>query len=140
MGNAEMVGQLAKLKSNMDYGMFLPVQRAAIAAITGDQNCVETTRRAYEARRNYLCDGLTALGWNVPRCASTMFVWARIPEGFGDSQHFCEQLLQRTGLLVTPGSAFGPSGEGYVRLALVRTEAEMKLALDNIRESRLLGG
>ena len=124
--------------SNMDYGMFLPVQRAAIAAITGDQSCVETTRRAYEARRNYLCDGLTALGWNVPRCSSTMFVWAKIPEGFGDSQHFCEQLLQRTGLLVTPGSAFGPSGEGYVRLALVRTEAEMKLALDNIRESRLL--
>ena len=138
VGNAEMVGQLAKLKSNMDYGMFLPVQRAAIAAITGDQSCVETTRRAYEARRNYLCDGLTALGWNVPRCSSTMFVWAKIPEGFGDSQHFCEQLLQRTGLLVTPGSAFGPSGEGYVRLALVRTEAEMKLALDNIRESRLL--
>ena len=99
---------------------------------------METTRRAYEARRNYLCDGLTALGWNVPRCSSTMFVWAKIPEGFGDSQLFCEQLLQRTGLLVTPGSAFGPSGEVYVRLALVRTEAEMKLALDNIRESRLL--
>lgn len=138
LGNADVVGQMGKLKSNMDYGMFLPIQRAAIAAITGDQSCVETTRLAYQARRDYLCDGLTALGWDVPRCPATMFVWAKIPAGFADSQSFCAALLQRSGLLVTPGSAFGPSGEGYVRFALVRTEAEMKMALDSLKDSGLL--
>ena len=138
LGNAELVGMMAKLKSNLDYGMFLPVQRAAIAAITGDQSCVETTRRAYEERRTFLCDGLTALGWPVPRSAATMFVWARLPRAYDDSQRFCELLLERAGVLVTPGSAFGPSGEGYVRLALVRTREEMELALDGIRDSGLL--
>ena len=138
VGNPELVGMLARLKSNLDYGMFLPIQKAAIAAITGDQSCVASTRRAYELRRNFLCDGLTALGWDVPRCPSTMFVWARIPEHFADSQTFCEELLRRAGMLVTPGSAFGPSGEGYVRMALVRTEEEMAQALEGIRTSGIL--
>lgn len=138
VGNPELVGMMKRLKSNLDYGMFLPVQRAAIAAITGDQGCVEITRRAYEARRNLLCDGLTAIGWDVPRCASTMFVWARVPEQFASSQAFVEALLDRAGVLVTPGDAFGPSGEGFVRLALVRTAEEMKLAIESIRASGLL--
>ena len=138
VGNPDLVGMLARLKSNLDYGMFLPIQKAAIAAITGDQSGVADTRRAYEQRRNFLCDGLTALGWEVPRCASTMFVWAKIPAGFADSQTFCETLLEQAGMLVTPGSAFGPSGEGYVRMALVRTQEEMTRALDGIRRSGLL--
>lgn len=138
IGNAGLVGMLARLKSNMDYGMFLPIQHAAIAAINGGQSGIAATRQAYQGRRNFLCDGLTALGWNVPRCPATMFVWAKIPEKFENSQAFCEQLLDRAGVLVTPGSAFGPSGEGYVRLALVRSEAEMKNALESIRSSGIL--
>ncbi len=138
LGNPDLVDMLAKLKSNLDYGMFLPIQRAAIAAITGDQGCVEVTRRAYEERRNLLCDGLTAIGWDVPRCPATMFVWARIPEQFPSSQGFVEQLLDRAGVLVTPGDAFGPSGEGFVRLALVRTPEEISAAVEAIGKSGLL--
>ena len=138
VGNPEMVAAVKTLKSNMDYGMFLPVQKAAIAAITGDQGCVATTRAAYEQRRNVLCDGLTKIGWNVPRCASTMFVWARIPENFARSQDFAMELVNRTGVLVTPGSAFGPSGEGHVRIALVQDEAVMHLAIAAIRDSGIL--
>lgn len=138
VGEPEMVGMLKRLKSNLDYGMFLPIQRAAIAAITGDQSCVEVTRRAYEERRNILCDGLTEIGWNVPRCVSTMFVWAKVPEKFSSSRQFVNELLDKAGVLVTPGDAFGPCGEGFVRLALVRTEDEMRAAIRSIAESGLL--
>ena len=135
IGNAEVVAQLAKLKSNMDYGMFLPIQKAAIAAITGDQSCVETTREAYRKRRDCFCDGCTEIGWKIDRCPATMFVWAKIPESFSSSEEFVKTLLSRAGILVTPGSAFGHSGEGYVRIALVKDEAEMVEAIENMRKS-----
>lgn len=139
VGNADVVGAVKTLKSNMDYGMFLPVQKAAIAAITGDQSCVEETCRAYESRRNALCDGFTAAGWKIERCAGTMFVWADIPAGFDSSAHFAMELLERTGVIVTPGSAFGPSGEGHVRLALVQDEATIARAAELIRTSGIFG-
>ena len=138
LGNREVVAHLRTLKSNMDYGMFLPVQQAAIAAITGDQDCVRTTRVAYEKRRNFLCDGLSAIGWPIPRPAATMFIWAPLPAGWTDSRAFAMALLEKTGVMVTPGSAFGPSGEGHVRLALVQTEAEMAWAIESIRNSGIL--
>lgn len=138
LGNPQLVGMMKRLKSNLDYGMFLPIQRAAIAAISGDQSGVALTRRAYEERRDLLCDGLTAIGWDVPRCASTMFVWAKVPSKFSSSLQFVEELLDKAGVLVTPGNAFGPSGEGYVRLALVRTQEEIRGAIDAIRASGVL--
>lgn len=138
LGNREVVSHLRTLKSNMDYGMFLPVQQAAIAAITGDQDCVRTTRAAYEKRRNFLCDGLSAIGWPIPRPAATMFIWAPLPAGWTDSRAFAMALLEKTGVMVTPGSAFGPSGEGHVRLALVQTEEEMAWAIESIRNSGIL--
>ena len=138
LGNREVVSHLRTLKSNMDYGMFLPVQQAAIAAITGDQDCVRTTRAAYEKRRNFLCDGLSAIGWLIPRPAATMFIWAPLPAGWTDSRAFAMALLEKTGVMVTPGSAFGPSGEGHVRLALVQTEEEMAWAIESIRNSGIL--
>jgi len=126
VGNPEVVKHLKLLKSNMDYGMFLPLQKAAIAAITGDQACVETTRAAYEKRRDVLCDGLNAIGWKIPKPEATMFVWAPIPEAFTSSEAFAVELVKRSGVLVTPGSAFGPAGEGHVRMALVQDEPELK--------------
>lgn len=138
VGNKDVVSNLSKLKSNMDYGMFLPVQKAAIAAITGDQSCVEVTRKAYEKRRNILCDGLSGIGWDIKRCSSTMFVWAKIPKKYTSSEKFCFDLLDRTGVLVTPGSAFGPSGEGYVRMALVQDEEEIIKAIESIDKSNIL--
>ncbi|MGO5358678.1 aminotransferase class I/II-fold pyridoxal phosphate-dependent enzyme [Anaerofustis sp. LCP19S3_F7] len=138
IGNKEVVKNLSNLKSNMDYGMFLPVQKAAIAAITGDQSCVETVRKAYENRRNILCDGLNEIGWKMNRCPATMFVWAKIPSKYTSSEKFCIELLDKTGVLVTPGSAFGPSGEGHVRMALVQDEVEMKKAIESIKNSDIL--
>lgn len=138
IGNREVVSAVKTLKSNIDYGMFLPIQKAAIAAITGDQSCVAETRAAYEQRRNILCDGLTEIGWKVDRCPATMFVWAKIPDKFTESYKFVMELMERTGVIVTPGSAFGEPGEGYVRMALVQDEAEMKKAIQAIKESGIL--
>ncbi|MEM1484691.1 aminotransferase class I/II-fold pyridoxal phosphate-dependent enzyme [Oscillospiraceae bacterium PP1C4] len=138
IGNKEVVAKMAALKSNMDYGMFLPIQKAAIAAITGDQACVAATRQAYENRRNFLCDGLSKIGWKIEKPKATMFVWAKLPENFDNAQEFAMELLEKTGVLVTPGSAFGPSGEGYVRIALVQDEAEMRRAIDAIDKSGIL--
>lgn len=138
VGNREVVAKLATLKSNMDYGMFLPLQHAAIAAITGDQSCVATTRMAYENRRNILCDGLCAIGWQIEKPKATMFVWAKLPPRFTDDRVFATELLERAGVLVTPGSAFGAAGAGYVRIALVQDEAEMRVAINAIVQSKIL--
>jgi len=142
LGNADIVEQLTALKSNIDYGIFLPVQKAAAAAITGDQSCVEAVRKAYERRRNVLCEGLTSIGWKVDKCPATMFVWAKLPPRFlgrpDASNAFVMELLDRAGVLVTPGSAFGPSGEGYVRMALVQDEDVMERGIRAIEESGIL--
>ena len=138
LGNRQVISQLKSLKSNMDYGMFLPIQAAAVAALTGPQDCVETTRRAYENRRDLLCGGLSSIGWKVEKPAATMFVWAKIPPKFQSSEKFTLELLEKSGVLVTPGSAFGTSGEGYVRMALVQDEAEINFAVNAIDKSRIL--
>ena len=138
LGNKDVVSAVKTLKSNMDYGMFIPIQKAAIAAITGDQTCVTSTRSAYEKRRNFLCDGLTELGWPVERSPATMFVWTKIPEHYTSSQEFTMDLLEKTGVIFTPGSAFGPAGEGHVRIALVQNEDVMRTAIDAIRDSGIL--
>lgn len=138
IGNREVVAHLKTLKSNMDYGMFLPVQQAAIAAVTGDQACVDVTRKAYEKRRDVLCDGLNAIGWEMEKPVATMFVWAKIPDHYTSSEDFAMDLVEKAGVLLTPGSAFGPSGEGYVRMALVQDEEELKRAVDAIDKSGIL--
>lgn len=138
VGNAEVVSNLKTLKSNMDYGMFLPIQKAAVTAITGDQSCVANTCAAYEKRRDILCDGLKAIGWDMEKPMSTMFVWAPIPVGFAGSEEFAVELVEQCGVLVTPGNAFGPSGEGYVRMALVQDEPELKKAIEAIDRSGIL--
>lgn len=140
LGNKDVIGMLKALKSNLDYGMFLPVQKAAVAALTGPQDCVETTRRAYEKRRDVLVDGLNAVGWKIEKPKATMFVWAEIPQPFVSSEKFTLELLKRAGVLVTPGSAFGPSGEGHVRIALVQDEDEMRCAVRRIQGSGILEG
>lgn len=140
LGNKDVIGMLKALKSNLDYGMFLPIQKAAVVALTGPQDCVETTRRAYEKRRDVLVDGLNAVGWKIEKPKATMFVWAEIPQPFVSSEKFTLELLKRAGVLVTPGSAFGPSGEGHVRIALVQDEDEMRCAVRRIQESGILEG
>ena len=135
LGNSRVVSMLKTLKSNRDYGMFLPIQAAAVEAITGDQSVVAETRAAYERRRDVLCDGLIAAGWQMDKPPGTMFVWAPVPEQYADSESFVRDLLDKTGVLVPPGSAFGPSGEGYVRMALVQSEEDMQRIVEAVKQS-----
>lgn len=139
VGNKAVVGMLKTLKSNMDYGMFLPIQAAAVEALTGNQAVVAETRAAYEHRRDVLCDGLIEAGWHMEKPAGTMFVWAPIPASYQDSESFVADLLDKTSVLVTPGSAFGPSGEGYVRMALVQSEDTMKKIVEAVAASGIFG-
>ena len=136
VGNAEIVGILRKLKSNIDYGMFLPIQKDAIAALTQDQSIVKETRDTYQRRRNRIVAGAAAAGWHIASCKSTMFLWAQIPEGFGSSEEFALNLLKCSGMLVTPGSSFGAYGEGFVRIALVQSDEVIEQALQALKESR----
>ncbi len=133
VGNREIIEKFRTLSSQIDYGIFLPIQYAAIAALTGPDDFIEEQRQQYEARNRALCGGLRKIGWNVPDSQGTMFVWAKIPEGYESSADFCIRLMERTGVIVTPGSAFGSEGEGYVRMALVVDEqmiAEIIRVLD----------
>lgn len=136
VGNAEIVGILRKLKSNIDYGMFLPIQKAAIAALTQEQSIVKETRETYQRRRNRIVAGAAAAGWHIASCKSTMFLWAQIPEGYGSSEEFALNLLKCSGMLVTPGSSFGAYGEGFVRIALVQSDEVIEQALQALKESR----
>ena len=138
VGNAKVVSILKTLKSNMDYGMFLPIQKAAIAAITGEQNCVKETKKAYEKRRDILCDGFKAIGWNMEKPEATMFIWTMIPPHYENSEKFAIDMVEKAGVMVTPGSAFGPSGEGHVRLALVQDEEVLIKAVKAVHESGIL--
>ena len=138
LGNEEVVSHLKTLKSNMDYGMFFPIQKAAVAAITGDQSCVAANRQAYEKRRDVLCEGFTSIGWQMDKPQATMFVWARIPEHYSSSEQFAMDMVEKAGVMVTPGSAFGPSGEGHVRLALVQDEDVLNQAVKAVKESGIL--
>lgn len=137
LGNRDMIAALAALKAHVDYGMFIPIQRAACAALNGPQDEVAATRAAYERRRDLLVEGLAALGWAVPKPPGTMFVWAPIPERFSSSREFTLELMEKSGVIVVPGAAFGPAGDRHVRLALVQPEDTIRDALTSLKASRL---
>jgi alanine-synthesizing transaminase len=139
-GNAEMVRALATIKSYYDYGMFQAIQIAAIMALRNGDAAVEEQARVYQRRRDVLCDGLERLGWPIVRPRATMFVWAKIPEPWAStvgSFDFAMKLLEEADVVGSPGAAFGPSGEGYVRLALVENENRLRQAVRQI--GRCLG-
>lgn len=138
LGNREIIQTFRRLRSQIDYGIFLPVQYAAIAALNGPQESVERNRTEYQARRDALCGGLRSIGWKVPDSQGSMFVWAPLPEGYYSSVDFCFELLERTGLLCTPGSAFGCQGEGHVRFALVQPAEEMKKIVAAVAASGMI--
>lgn len=134
LGNAEVINKFKIIRSQFDYGTSYIVQKAAVAALIGPQDSVSKQRMLYEERRNALCDGLNSIGWKIPYSEGTMFVWAPVPEGFDSSDDFCMQLLENTGVLCTPGSAFGSLGEGYVRFALVLDTAAINEAVKLIAQ------
>ena len=139
VGRPDVVAAFAKLRVQIDFGMSLPIQKAAIAALTGPLEQVEEQRLKYQERRDALCDGLEGLGWERPNAHGSMFVWAKLPGARTDSMAFCEELMERAGVIVTPGASFGPSGEGYVRMALVLPPAGIREAVEAIRAAGILG-
>ena len=137
VGREDVVSAFAKLRSQIDFGMFFPIQKAAIACLNGPRDEVEAQRLKYQERRDALCDGLEGLGWERPNAHGSMFVWAKLHGGRTDSMAFCEELMEKAGVVVTPGASFGPSGEGHVRMALVLPPDQIALAVEAIREAGL---
>lgn len=137
VGREDVVSAFAKLRGQIDFGMFFPIQKAAIACLNGPRDEVEAQRLKYQVRRDALCDGLEGLGWERPNAHGSMVVWAKLPGGRTDSMAFCEELMEKAGVVVTPGASFGPSGEGHVRMALVLPPDQIALAVEAIREAGL---
>ena len=136
VGNPTLVAALARMKSYLDYGMFTPIQVAAIAALEGPQDCVKEISDMYQSRRDVLCDGLNALGWKVEKPKATMFVWAPIPEQFKEmgSLEFSKLLLKEAKVAVSPGVGFGEYGDDHVRFGLIENEHRTRQAVRGIRD------
>jgi alanine-synthesizing transaminase len=136
VGNPKLVGALARMKSYLDYGMFTPVQVAAIAALEGDQSGVEENRVMYRKRRDVLCEGLNDLGWEVEKPKATMFVWAKIPPQFQNmgSLEFAKFVLKEAKVAVSPGIGFGQYGDDHVRFALIENEHRTRQALRGLKK------
>ena len=139
VGRPDVVAACKKLRTQIDFGMFLPIQKAAIAAMTGPLDGVKRQCAEYQRRRDALCGGLRSIVWNVPDSHGSMFVWAPIPEGYASSMDFCLQLIEKANVICTPGSSFGPSGEGYVRFALTMPVEQIRSAVQAIADSGMIG-
>ena len=137
VGQPDVVAAVRKLRSQTDFGMFLPVQKAAIAALSGPRDAVAVQKALYQGRRDVLCDGLEGLGWERPHARGSMFVWARLPGHRKDSMAFCLELMERAGIVVTPGASFGAMGEGFVRIALVQPPSVLRQAVAAIASAGL---
>lgn len=135
VGRPDVVAAFRKLRSQIDFGMYLPLQKMAIAALESDLTPVKEQCALYQDRRDALCGGLRNIGWNVPDSKGSMFVWAPIPESYEKSMDFCLDLLEKAGVLCTPGSSFGPLGEGYVRFALTLPPEKIAEAIASIQAS-----
>ena len=135
VGNRELIHALTRIKSYLDYGMFQPIQIAAISALRGPQNCVQEIVEVYRSRRDALCEGLESGRLEIEKPKATMFVWAEIPEKFKalGSLEFAKQLLQEAKVAVSPGIGFGEYGNEFVRFALVENEQRIHQAVRGIR-------
>jgi alanine-synthesizing transaminase len=134
-GNAEMIRALATIKTYYDYGIFSAIQIAAITAIRHTDRAVEAQAKVYQKRRDVLCSGLERIGWNVSKPKASMFVWQEVPAEWRKKMStfdFAMKLLQEANVVVSPGSAFGEAGEGYMRLALVEKEDRLRQAVRQI--------
>ena len=138
VGNAFLVQNFKKLRSQIDYGTFLPVQYGAIAALTGSDEMIKEQCKEYQKRRDALCGGLRSIGWDIPDSEGTMFAWGKIPDGYTDDVAFVMELLEKSGVLCTPGSSFGELGKGHVRFALTMTVEEIKEAVNAVKNSGMI--
>jgi len=136
VGNERMCAALARVKSYLDYGAFTPIQVAAVAALNGPQDCVDVIRATYKSRRDVLVSAMARAGWEIPVPAASMFAWAPLPEAFREvgSMAFSKLLIEKAGVAVSPGVAFGEHGEGYVRIGLVENEHRIRQAARNVKK------
>lgn len=134
VGNSEVIEALTRVKSNIDYGVFLPIQMAGISALRGPQDITRRNAAVYKARRDILVDGLAKTGWIMDKPQATMFVWASLPKGYTSSEKFAEDILRQTGVALVPGVAFGRQGEGYIRIALVQDNSVIEEAVRRISD------
>jgi len=137
VGNEKIINPLSIIKSNIDYGVFEAVQILATKTLQRDIDLPNQTYKVYQERRDVLIDGLNEIGWKIDRPKATMFVWAQIPKGW-KSLEFAIELLEKTGVVVIPGDAFGEYGEGYVRIGLVQEPEVLKMVVTRIKESAIL--
>ena len=135
VGNERMCAALARVKSYLDYGAYTPIQVAAAAALNGPQDCVEAIRGTYKSRRDVLIEAMARAGWAIPAPPASMFAWAPLPESFAEagSMRFAKLLIEKAGVAVSPGVAFGESGEGFVRIGLVENEHRIRQAARNVK-------
>ncbi len=142
VGNAKIIGALARIKSYLDYGIFQPIQIASILALNGPQDCVDEIIERYKGRRDTLVEGLNRVGWEIEKPKATMFVWGRIPEAFRKegSLEFSKFLLKEAKVAVSPGIGFGEYGDEYVRFALVENSHRTRQAVRGIKKALNLGG
>jgi LL-diaminopimelate aminotransferase len=138
IGNREIIQKFRALRTQFDYGTFLPVQYGAIAALNGPFDSVLQQCEDYAERNRVLCAGLREIGWNVPDSDGTMFVWAPLPKGYTNSEKFAMELMEKSGVICVPGTSFGSLGEGYVRMALVLPPEKLREAVESIRNSGIL--
>jgi len=138
VGNEFLVQNFKKLRSQIDYGTFLPVQYGAIAALEGPDDMIIEQCKEYQKRRDALCGGLREIGWEIPDSEGTMFAWGKIPKGYSDDVSFVMELLEKSGVLCTPGSSFGSLGKGHVRFALTMNVEQIKEAVNAIKESGVI--
>ncbi len=137
VGNTQMIQAYRKLKSNMDYGVFLPIQKASIEALTHCTSDIKKTCDAYQERRDVLLSEFANIGWHIQKTPATMFIWARIPDNYDDSNTFTYDLLEKAGVVVTPGLSFGQQGKHYIRIALVQDVEKIKEAAKRIQNAHL---
>ena len=138
IGRKDAIDALKLLRSQIDFGISIPAQKGAIAALRGPKDYVKEQCMKYQERRDALCGGFRSIGWNVPDSQGTMFVWAPIPEGYASSREFAMAMVEKAGVMCTPGDAFGSLGEGYVRFALVLPPEELKKAVKAVADSGIL--
>lgn len=136
VGNANVLRSLEKTKSYIDFGIFRPIQLAAIKALTGPQDCVKETVEIYRRRRDVFIEGLNKIGWHLDKPRGTFYVWAHIPLKYSGltSMEFASLLVEEAGVVVAPGTGFGEYGEGFIRFALVEPEERLKLAVERIKK------
>lgn len=139
-GNKDIVANFKRLRSQIDYGTYLPVQYGAVAALTGSDQTVKDQCAEYQRRRDTLCGGLRAIGWQMDDSEGTMFAWAKIPEPYTDDVDFVMELVEKTGVLCTPGSSFGTLGRGHVRFALTMSVEKIREAVEAIARSGMIRG